>query len=45
MTLTYHRRLSMREPLVARMRRWPILAAAWVVLLSIDCLLFLIGWR
>lgn len=44
MSLAYHRRLFMRESLLSRSARWPILAAVWVILLSIDVILFLMGW-
>ena len=45
MSLAHRRRLNMREPIASRACRWPFLAAAWAILLAIDCLLFLLGWR
>jgi hypothetical protein len=45
MSYAYHRRLAMRESMLSRVTRLPILAVVWAVLLVVDCALWLIGWR
>lgn len=45
MSYAFHRRLLMRESILSRAARWPILAAVWAVLLAIDAILFLMGCR
>lgn len=45
MSYAYHRRLAMRESMLSRVTRWPLMAAIWVVLLLGDCCAFLVGFR